>query len=772
MKRFLGLCLIGYFLGLSCLVYAQHNLPRGSHPTALTFDHFPSRLFAFVWRNWNLIGIEKMASLLRCESWEVRDMAQAMGLEEAQPLYPNYSKQLYITLLRRNWHLLPYDQLMELTGMSESELEFALKEDDFLFHKFGNLKPQVERLSYSMPSAIDWEKAATIYAAVDAHLTEPLPEDPRFSFIHQLAKPGDDLSQEKNIKPADNELRFIYSYFGVFGDPLLDPESDPFPEGLLQKLAERGVNGVWLHVVLNQLAPKGKLFPEYGDGSAIRLKNLQKIAQRAQKYGISIYLYINEPRAMPARFFASRPEMAGISKQGLTTLCTSNEEVQNWIRHSLTHVFDQVPELGGVFTITASENLTNCASHGGQAGCPRCSKRPYADIIAEVNQVIAEGVHNAKPDARVIAWDWGWHGHGPALDVVEKLPKEVALMSVSEWGLPIERGGISTRVSEYSLSAVGPGPRAKSHWAAAKKRGLETVAKVQFNNTWELSALPWLPVMDLVANHAANLRNAGLDGYMLSWTLGSYPSPNLEIAHKFSLYDQATVAQVLDELAWERYGRQAVPLVRQAWTAFSEAFQEFPYHQRVVYSAPQQYGPSNLLYLEPTGYAASMVGFPYDDLTGWTGPYPEEVLVSQFEKVALGWKKGLNLFQQALDIPGSGVKKAQIAEDLILAKAAYLHFLSVAQQGRFILLREQWLKNPDPFVYRQLRSILEMEMHSAIQLHALARADSRIGFEASNQYYYLPQDLLEKVINCEYLLGELATQAVEKLAEKRKSLGD
>ena len=33
-------------------------------------------------------------------------------------------------------------------------------------------------------------------------------------------------------------------------------------------------------------------------------------------------------------------------------------------------------------------------------------------------------------------------------------------MSVSEWDKPIERGGIKTKVGEYSISAVGPGPRA------------------------------------------------------------------------------------------------------------------------------------------------------------------------------------------------------------------------------------------------------------------------------------------------------------------------
>jgi UDP-glucose 4-epimerase len=34
----------------------------------------------------------------------------------------------------------------------------------------------------------------------------------------------------------------------------------------------------------------------------------------------------------------------------------------------------------------------------------------------------------------------------------------------------------------------------------------------------------------------------------------------------------------------------------------------------------------------------------------------------------------------------------------------------------------------------------------------LQTRDSRLGFEASNHYYYVPIDLLEKVLNCQYLL--------------------
>lgn len=77
-----------------------------------------------------------------------------------------------------------------------------------------------------------------------------------------------------------------------------DPQVDMYPDGLLQRLAEVGVDGVWLYGVLRELAPGGPRFPEFGAGHENRLANLRTLVQRAKKYGIGIYLYINEPRAM------------------------------------------------------------------------------------------------------------------------------------------------------------------------------------------------------------------------------------------------------------------------------------------------------------------------------------------------------------------------------------------------------------------------------------------------------------------------------------------
>lgn len=739
---------------------AQEQLPVGTHPPAIEFKHFPNRMYALVWRNWNLVAPGRLAKTIGCETKDILAIAESMGLPAAQPVSSDLKKRIYITVIRRNWHLLPYDQLLTLLDMTAEELAFALKEDDFLYVKLGNLKPACTNVTYVKPDKKTRARASEIKQWVQKHFATSLkrPTVPRFAFVNDLQSTAGLPQQQTAPRVNESGLRFIYSYFGIFGDPLIDTLHNPYPDGLLARLASKGVNGIWMHVVLHQLSPGGSAFPEFGSGHLSRLANLRSIVQRAKRYGISIYLYMNEPRAMPLAFFKNRQEMMGTQEGAYAAMCTSNENVLNWINHSLAYVFRAVPDLGGVFTITASENFTNCASHGNQKGCPRCSQRPYADIIAGVNDAIEKGVHAGNPDAKVLVWDWGWHGHGDAADVIEKLPKSVWLMSVSEWAKPVERGGIASQVGEYSISTVGPGPRATRHWALAKQAGLKTVAKVQFNNTWELSAVPWLPVSDLIAEHASHLAKIDTDGLMLSWSLGGYPSPNLEIALAFAQNPKADPNTVLTRLAEKRYGTAAAPFARQAWTAFSNAFREFPYSVGVVYHAPQQYGPANLLYTEPTGYAATMVGFPYDDLKGWRSIYPAAVFAAQFKKLAQEWQTGISILEKMIAVTESE-KLALAKEDLGVAKAAWLHFASVANQIQFIMARDSLLSQhlstaEKQIQHQKLKTILTDEIALARALFEISQSDSRIGYEASNQYYYVPQDLMEKVINCEFILSQ------------------
>ncbi len=776
-KTRISIAWVGILIAATLSSAATSVLPTGNSPAPVEFKHFPDRVHTFVWRNWEMVALERMAEVLDTTPEKVRAIGESMGLPPHRRPPAEYQQRGYITIIRRNWHLLPYEQLLQLLGWDAEKLAFTLREDDFLWVKLGNLKPACATLRYTEPTEAVRQRCEQIKAVVTSHFADQFatPPVPRFDFIGSefRLQAGKTSPTHVNAVRANDysplqtgKIRFLYSYCGVFGDPLLTPELDPYPDGLLQRLSDLGVNGVWLHVVLRQLAP-GSIFPEFGAGHERRVENLRRLVDRAKKYGIDIYLYMNEPRAMEASFFKNRESIKGVQESDFYTLCTSTPEVRQWLTDSLTYVFKQVPGLGGVFTITASENLTNCYSHSRTAaGCPRCSKRPGPEVIAEVNRAIAAGVWAGNPNAKVIVWDWGWPDASDTKQkssdwpeqIINALPDNVYLMSVSEWSKPITRGGVATTVGEYSMSTVGPGPRATKHWALAKKRGLKTLAKIQANCTWELSAVPYLPVMNLVAQHCANLADAGIDGLMLSWSVGGYPSPNLQLVRCFDAEPRPTVDQALAQVAEARYGADAAPSILQAWSKFSTAFAEYPFHGGLVYNGPMQCAPANLLYPQPTKYRATMVGFPYDDLDGWRVVYPPEVLAGQFEKIAAGWDEGLSLLQAATEKARVFSQQANLREDAGLAEAAGLHFRSTANQVRFTMARNALLSDSLKESERQghidrIRQTATTEIQTAQRLFALVCQDSRIGFEASNHYYYLPLDLVEKVVNCDYVLN-------------------
>lgn len=393
----------------------ESALPEGAAPAPIASRHFPDRVHEFVWRNWSAVEPAKLAKILGASTAEVAAMAESMGLPPALEVSrghrsrdqqsrdregadPSTSAKLlrergYITLIRRNWHLLPYDQLLELLEMTPERLAFALREDDFLWVKLGNLKPKCERLRYRVPDEAARRRAAEIRRVVEQDFGDQIrrPAEPRFDFVRQLSSPI-------RSKPAGRQpgpLRLVYSYLAVYGDPLANPKLDPYPDGFLERLSAVGVNGVWLHAVLRDLAPGGPAFPEFGQDSERRLVNLRSLVKRAARHGIGVYLYLNEPRAMPQSFFKTRPELAGVRQEDFRAMCTSQAAVRTWMADALTHVFAKVPDLAGVYAITASENLTNCASLRGWKECPRCRNRTDSEIIAEVVATLETGVHRA-----------------------------------------------------------------------------------------------------------------------------------------------------------------------------------------------------------------------------------------------------------------------------------------------------------------------------------------------------------------------------------------
>jgi len=306
---------------------------------------------------------------------------------------------------------------------------------------------------------------------------------------------------------------------------------------------------------------------------------------------------------------------------------------------------------------------------------------------------------------------------------------------------------VKSTVEEYSLSVVGPSPRAAAHVRLGKARGMAVMAKIQVGNTWEVGLVPYIPVEQLVARKFEAMRSVGISGAMESWTLGCYPSQNWDVAESFYRDHSAGSDRDLENVAASIYGDKAAKRVVRAWQLFSDAFQQYPFSDSLVYSSVVQCGPAALIYFEPTGLTPRIMN-SYDNLD-WTQPFGPQIVSDVFEKMGSGWREGLKELEGAMnDVPAA--HRRQAAKDLGVCRAIGLYFRSIANQVRFHASRQRWKMSVDGM--ETMNSVVKDEMSIARKFLEICSQDSRLGFEASLDYLYLPLDIREKIVACEYMV--------------------
>ena len=83
-----------------------------------------------------------------------------------------------------------------------------------------------------------------------------------------------------------------------------------------------------------------------------------------------------------------------------------------------------------------------------------------------------------------------------------------------------------------------------------------------------------------------------------------------------------------------------------------------------------------------------------------------------------------------------------------MAGASFCHFNACYNQVRFVRARNANDR-------KAMRDIAGEELENTLQLYHIARQDSRVGFEASNHYFYTLNDLREKVLSCRFVMESL-----------------
>lgn len=575
--------------------------------------------------------------------------------------------------------------------------------------------------------------------------------------LEDLAENAGTFTFDKKVykKKTKIKTRFIYSFCGLYGDVLDKDSRISFPDELLQGYARRGINGVWIQGVLYKIAP----YP-FNEKESIgweeRLENLKELTERAARFGIKVYIYINEPRCMPESFFKNRPDMKGISwrDDGAYTLCSSHPETHRYLKDALQTVCKKVPLIGGFFNITQSENNVLCTSRGNRWDddhiCPVCKERGAYKVTSEILATMANAVAEIDKNIKFFAYTWTWtHDYGEDTDkLISSLPENVIILQVSESKMKFVRGGITGEVRDYALSIVGPGESAKGVWKAAKENGLETAAKIQINNSWECSTAPFLPVYDNVAEHMKNLSDLGIEHIMLAWTLGGYISDNIKIASSYFFCDENSENDAYNEVLERTYGPYA-DIVKKSVHHFCKGFSEYPFNIYHLYRGPSNKGAANLLYTKPSNMRSTTTCFPYDDITGWcarhkgddTGGWTElytgEILKNQYALLCDEWEKGLDIIK---DMPDSEFKD--------MAFYGYTLFKASYNQTAYYLERDG---KKDKNVMNEL---IKSEKELALMAYKIMLKNASVGYEASNHYLVTKSQLMEKIVQCDYLLEE------------------
>ena len=140
-----------------------------------------------------------------------------------------------------------------------------------------------------------------------------------------------------------------------------------------------------------------------------------------------------------------------------------------------------------------------------------------------------------------------------------------------------------------------------------------------------------------------------------------------------------------------------------------------------------------------------MIGFPYDDLYSWRGAghYPESVYRQAFSDICSDWQMGLDELEKAVQTAEKEYQE-NLEELYNISQCCYCHFKSVLNQIDFVRQRRENLS---------CAKLAEDEISLAVKEWKLMRRDSRLGYEASNHYFFTANDLQEKVINCLYIIS-------------------
>lgn len=587
------------------------------------------------------------------------------------------------------------------------------------------------------------------------------------SVMDELVKrEGAFLPTEKIEKRAVIKTRITRGFFSPTNRPpknrdeLMD-DVDYYPDEYLNRLAHDGINGIWIYTRFSDLM-ESPYMPEYGKDGERRREKLRRVAKKCKKYGIKVYIFAIEPFNLTPELAKKHPDMLGADPliNEYFPVCPSSEGGAKYIVDMAERIFRALPEIAGFIDITYGERMTSCVTSPTYHTCPRCSKKPKGEVLADVVNLIREGIRRAGTGAEMISWTYGhrlWE-HSDIREYVRKCDSDVSIMqNFEDMGYPEQLG--KTRIAvDYWLSYVGPSPMFEITADEAVKTKKELYAKMQICCSHELATVPYIPAPGIIYDKFKEALAVGVTGVVECWYFGNYPSLMSKAAGELSFVTdkEQTKEEFIFDLSAKLYGKSRADEVKKAFLLFENAYKNYPVNVMFSYYGPIHDGIVWRLRLKPADKCLSrswqLLDVPDGDKISeclWYGHTLNEA-IALTDVMQRDWGEGVPHL--------AAVSETELYP---LALAISLLFKSGNNVLRFYSLRDALGKGyADPRVtLSEMEKIVFEEIESSRKMISLCERDSRLGYHSEAEgFKFFPEKLASRI---EYLENLLKTEFSE-----------
>lgn len=562
---------------------------------------------------------------------------------------------------------------------------------------------------------------------------------------------------------------FLNPHYDGVNQGELQDDTQYYSDDYLNRLAHDGVNGIWLQERFRAILPS-EIFKGYGQGGEERLRRLNDLIVRCARYGIKVWLECIEPASSYDNpELLEYPEVIGQDFGVGKAFCTSTDIGRAYIRESTRKLFELVPGLAGLVNITVGEAVSSCASvESLELECPRCKALGLtkAQILADCEQQLIDGMRAVNPKAELISWVYGirsWKREDRQEYYRIRSGDSACMANFEDFGTQIQAGKERLAV-DYWLSYTGPGQLFRDATEIAEARKTPLFAKLQVCSSHEVSSVPYVPVPGILYDKYQYILEHGIQGVMYCWFFGNYPSMMSKAAGELAFTPRwETKEAFLKYLAGIYWGQDAKDAVA-AYRLFAEGYANYPISMSFEWHGPMTDAPTWPLHLEPVDLPVSrsyklsnMVGC---DRLGETflQEFTYEEILFLCDAMREKWQQGLELLQQ-LDHCGDYAKQ----EQQWVAQALSILFDSGTNVLRFYYLREQLGLGRGDGMQRleEMRRLVVLEKENSRVLAELCEKDKRLGYHCEAVgFKFFSQKLKWRIQELEKLL-ETEFPAVE-----------